>query len=86
MRRFHSADVALLAAMSACTAAPPPIRVYGVPSEVERLAGQWFGEYRGGPNHPRGGGIAFTLRVGTHEAAGDVLMVPQGASPYERWV
>lgn len=85
MRRFHFTDVALLAAMSACTYAPPPIRVYGVPSDVERLAGQWSGEYRGEPSHPRSGSIAFTLRAGTHEAAGDVLMVPQGASPYERY-
>jgi hypothetical protein len=85
MRRFHFADMTLLAAMSACTYAPPPIRVYGAPTDVERLEGQWSGNYQGELSHPRSGSIAFTLRAGTHEAAGDVLMIPQGASPYERY-
>jgi hypothetical protein len=85
MRRFHASHLVLLATISACTYAPPPIRVYGTPSDLERLAGQWSGEYRGQPSHPRSGSIAFTLHAGTHEAAGDVLMTPQGASPYERY-
>ena len=85
MRHFTFASLALLAALSACSYVPPPIRVYGTPGDVERLAGRWAGEYRGEPSHPRSGSIAFTLRAGTHEAAGDVLMAPQGATPYERY-
>ena len=77
--------LAMLAATAACQTAPPPIRVYGSPIDLERLAGRWVGEYRGEPSHPRSGSISFTLAPGTHEAAGDVLMTPQGASPYERY-
>lgn len=85
MRPSTIAHLALLAAISACTYAPAPIRVYGVATDLERLAGRWSGSYQGEPSHPRSGSIVFTLRAGTHEAAGDVLMVPQGASPYERY-
>jgi len=85
MRRIHLFGLILLAATSACSYTAPPVRVYGTPSDVERLAGRWIGEYRGESSHPRTGNIAFTLRAGTHEATGDVLMTPQGASPYERY-
>ena len=85
MRRVTLANLVLLGALSACSYAPPPIRVYGAPGDVERLAGRWSGEYRGEPSHPRGGSIAFSLNAGTHEASGDVLMTPEGASPYERY-
>ena len=85
MRRLRLTVIVWLAALAACSYGQPPIRVYGSPTDLERLAGQWSGEYRGDPDHPRRGSIAFTLKSGTHEAVGDVLMTPQGASPYERY-
>jgi hypothetical protein len=85
MRTRRDIMIALFVLASACSYAPPPIRVYGTPTDLERLAGQWVGEYRGEQGHRRSGSIAFTLAAGTHEAAGDVLMTPEGASPYERY-
>jgi hypothetical protein len=84
MRPFHLTPLVLLLA-AACSYGPPPVRVYGTPTDLERLAGRWSGDYRGDQGHRRSGSIAFTLRATTHEAAGDVLMTPEGATPYERY-
>lgn len=65
-----------------CGWAAPPVRMYGTETALERLAGQWSGEYIGDISHRRNGNIAFTLKAGTHEAQGDVMMVPEGASAY----
>jgi hypothetical protein len=59
--------------------------MYGSPTALERLAGQWTGEYIGDPSHRRNGSIAFTLKAGTHAAQGDVMMIPDGALPYYRY-
>jgi hypothetical protein len=85
MRSLRHVTIVLFVLASACSYAPPPIRVYGFPTDLERLAGQWAGAYRGEQGHRRSGSIAFTLTARTHEAAGDVLMTPEGASPYERY-
>lgn len=84
--RFKSVALLLLLSSAAgCQTTQPPIRVYGSGVDIERLAGRWVGDYRGEPGHPRGGSIAFSLSAATHEAAGDVLMTPENASPYERY-
>jgi hypothetical protein len=70
---------------AACRWAAPPVQMYGTETALERLAGQWSGEYIGDASHRRNGNIAFTLKPGTHEAQGDVMMVPDGASPYRRY-
>jgi hypothetical protein len=57
--------------------------MYGSPTALERLAGRWSGEYIGDASHRRNGSIAFTLKSETHTAQGDVLMIPDGASPYQ---
>ena len=85
MPRLRMISIVGIAALAACTYGQPPVRVYGSPMDLDRLTGQWSGEYRGDPDHLRSGSIAFTLKAGTHEAVGDVLMTPQGASPYERY-
>ena len=76
--------VLMLCGASGCTWAAPPVRMYGSPMALERLAGRWRGEYIGDASHRRNGSIAFTLKSGTHEAQGDVLMIPDGGLPYYR--
>jgi hypothetical protein len=75
----------ILLGASGCAWAAPPVQVYGTPLALDRLAGQWSGQYVGDPAHRRNGSIAFTLKAGTHAAQGDVLMTPEGAQPYYRY-
>ena len=66
-----------------CTYIAPPIRLQGSPADLERLAGEWWGEYVGDRDHGRRGTITFKLIAGENHAHGDVLMVPEGDNrPY----
>ena len=76
----------LLLVAAGCHWAAPPVQMFGSPLALERLAGHWSGEYIGDASHRRNGSIAFTLKSGTHEAQGDVLMIPDGASPYQKYL
>ena len=76
----------LLLGASGCNWAAPPVQMYGSTTALERLAGQWTGEYIGDRSHGRRGSIAFTLKAGTHAAQGDVLMIPDDAMPYYRYL
>jgi hypothetical protein len=77
--------LALAAMASACAYNPPPVAVDARSSDLERLAGHWTGEYRGGASG-RSGSIEFTLVAGEDHAHGAVVMVPRGARrPYETW-
>jgi hypothetical protein len=58
-----------------CSGAPAPVPVVGAPTELERLAGEWSGEYHG-ETTGRSGSIAFKLTAGADTAYGDVVMIP----------
>ena len=65
-----------------CALAMRPVPVEASPADWEKLAGEWRGEYRM-DGHDRHGLIAFRLKAGVREAAGDVLMIPDRfAWPY----
>jgi hypothetical protein len=67
-----------------CTYIAPPIRLQGSPRDLERLAGEWSGDYTGNHDHRRYGSITFKLVAGESQAHGDVLMIPEGLNrPYE---
>jgi hypothetical protein len=72
-------------AMFAAGCAPmPTVALEASPGDLEILAGEWAGEYESAALGRRGR-IEFTLVAGTHEARGDVLMVPRGSPvPYRR--
>jgi hypothetical protein len=85
MTRRGALGLVLLLNLAGCRWAAPPVQMYGTPEALERLAGQWSGQYLGNASHRRNGSIAFTLKPGTHDAQGDVLMVPEGGLPYQRY-
>ena len=85
MSSIKTGFLALAAMAAACAYNPPPIPVVARPSDVERLAGRWTGDYRGGASG-RSGSIEFILFAGEDHAHGDVVMVPRGAHrPYQSW-
>ena len=55
-----------------CASMGPPVRVYGEPQNVERLAGNWWGEYIGNWDHRRQGSISFKLVGADQQAHGEV--------------
>ena len=75
-RGTAGAVAALLAAvgLAGCSLNPPPVRVEGDREAVERLAGEWEGEYVN-PEAGRVGSIVFRLEAGRDTAYGDVLMI-----------
>ena len=76
------AGIGLLVLATSC-APMPPIALTATPADLEILAGQWAGEYESAALGRRGR-IEFTLKAGTNEARGDVLMVPRGSgTPYQ---
>ena len=79
------AGLTLLLAGS-CASLAPPIRVQGSARDLERLSGQWRGEYVGDHDHRRRGTISFKLIAGEDYARGDVVMTPEGLDqPYHRY-
>jgi hypothetical protein len=61
----------------------PSVALQATPADLERLAGEWAGEYESA-GLGRLGRIEFKLKAGTDDAHGDVLMVPRGRrTPYE---
>ena len=70
---------ALLALAAACLAGcgvvMRPVRFEATPSDWQRLAGRWRGEYTIA-DRDRHGLIEFRLQASTREAFGDVLMIP----------
>ena len=76
----------LLTLTSSCASLAPPIRVQGTARDLERLSGQWRGEYVGDHDHRRRGTISFTLTAGEDFARGDVVMTAEGLDrPYQRY-
>jgi hypothetical protein len=60
---------------AACAGPQTPVPVVGTPVDLQRLAGEWLGEYNS-VQTGRHGSIVFHLVAGTDSAQGDVLMDP----------
>jgi hypothetical protein len=76
----RAALVALVIGMAGCATVPASMPVSGSASDVARLAGDWSGEYWGGPSG-RTGAISFHLAAGSDSAQGTVTMAYPGAPP-----
>ena len=74
----RGALVALVLMVAGCATVPANMPVSGSASDVARLAGDWSGEYWGGPSG-RNGAISFHLAAGSDSAQGTVGMVYPGA-------
>jgi hypothetical protein len=82
-----TALVVLSIVCASCAYVAPKVQVQGPVEDLDRLAGEWKGEYVGDPTHGRRGSIAFKLVAGEAHAHGDVLMIPAGIGvPYGRYV
>ena len=75
--RLRYAGFGLLLVTAACV---PMSRVplQATPGALEILAGEWEGQYESAVLGRRGS-IEFTLKAGTDDAYGEVLMVPRGS-------
>jgi hypothetical protein len=73
------AFVALMLGMAGCATVPAHVPVSGSASDVAQLAGDWSGEYWGGPSG-RSGSITFQLGAGSDTAHGSVNMVARSAT------
>ncbi|MEO7996457.1 MAG: hypothetical protein ABI852_03370 [Gemmatimonadaceae bacterium] len=62
-----------IALLSACAFSGTPVPVIGTPRALDRIAGQWQGEYIS-EETGRSGTIGFTLKAGTDSAFGEVVM------------
>lgn len=78
MRTIVAGLLALLAVPFVGCALAPPIVLDASPADLERLVGEWEGQYSGG-RYGRSGSIVFTLAAGEDHAHGDVLMIPEGS-------
>lgn len=66
--------------LAACSRTAAPVPVVASPADIQRLAGEWVGEY-GSPETGRSGSIVFTLDSAEDHAHGDVMMGP----PVRNW-
>jgi hypothetical protein len=77
-----SGALCVVLALAACSTTSPPVPVQATESDLQRLAGQWEGEYSSEATG-RSGSIQFKLISGEDHAHGDVLMIARGATvPY----
>ena len=75
------AMLALLVAIAGC-APMPTVALQATPADLEVLAGEWKGEYESAALGRRGT-IEFSLKAGTDDARGDVVMIPNSRrTPY----
>lgn len=75
--------VVVISVSWSCAYNPPVVGIEGSRADLELLAGEWQGEYTGGPRG-RCGSIWFKLVAGEDHAHGDVLMIPEGSDrPYQ---
>jgi hypothetical protein len=73
-RRAILAAIAAAGLSAACRTGMRPVVFDAPPADWERFAGEWRGEYTMN-GRDRHGLIAFRLKAGPREAAGDVLMI-----------
>lgn len=75
---MRPAVIASLVLAAACASNPAPVPVVaGSSGDLNRLAGEWVGEYSS-TQTGRSGSITFRLAGGTDSAWGDVVMIPAG--------
>jgi hypothetical protein len=80
--RLRYAGFALLFVATACVPMSK-VPLQATPGALEILAGEWEGQYESAALGRRGS-IEFTLKAGTDDAHGEVLMVPRGTNaPYQ---
>lgn len=73
-----------LAIAIGCASLAPSFPVNASRGDLERLTGDWRGEYVGDRDHARHGSIAFKLVAGENHAHGTVVMTPAGFDrPYQ---
>ncbi len=65
----------LAASAVGCARTPPEIELTSDDFDLNRLVGEWRGDYNN-PEARRSGTIAFTLRAGESSATGKVVMIP----------
>ena len=76
----------VLAAAVGCASMGPTVQVYGSPGDLERLSGEWSGDYVAKGDYRRQGSISFRLSAAGSHAYGDVLMTADGSNqPYGRY-
>jgi hypothetical protein len=81
LRRLAGCAAAgVLVLASACAANLPPIQVDGTSRDLDRLVGQWTGEYQSDEDQGRTGSIAFILGAEERVAKGDVLTSPRNVA------
>ncbi len=71
-------SILVLAVLAGCGGGQKEIAVQGSESDLEQVAGDWQGEYKG-TESGRSGPVTFSLRLGFHIAEGEVVM--GGATP-----
>jgi hypothetical protein len=74
MKRYALVTAATVLA-AGCSGPQTPVPVVGSPLDLQRLAGEWLGEFSS-VQTGRHGSIVFHLIAGTDSAHGDVLMDP----------
>jgi len=80
---YRLAPIIITALTASACSWLPPVSLQGTPGDLERLAGEWTGEYES-PALGRRGSIEFRLTAGTNEARGGVVMIPRGQMlPYQ---
>ena len=81
MKSMAMGSLAVVAVVAVgCSGAPAPVPVVGAPSDLEQLAGEWGGDYRG-ETSGRSGSMVFKLSAGADTASGDVVMIPRERRP-----
>jgi hypothetical protein len=71
-------SILMLAMLMGCGGGQKEVAVQGSESDLEQVAGDWQGEYKG-TESGRSGPVSFSLRLGFHIAEGEVVM--GGATP-----
>ena len=80
MPRSLSRAAALLVLAAACSVQPAPQPTPSQPADLAALSGSWVGEYSNSETG-RSGSISMSLRSWSDSAAGDMVLVPNGAPP-----
>ena len=68
-----SMGLLLTGVLAGCSSTQLPVRVFGGQSELQQLAGEWYGEYTS-TTTGRNGTIMFSLKAGTDSAHGSIVM------------
>ncbi len=73
--------LAVAALVMACAVQPTPEPTPSQPADVAAMNGYWIGEYSN-TETGKSGSISMSLRSWSDSAAGDLVMVPRGSTPF----